>query len=303
MKKLSLSRIHYFYMTHKAGSMRAASDLLNVAPSSISRQISLLEEEVGLPLIERGRRSIKLTEAGDSVIDYYREELALEETFRENIENLRGQRRGNIQVAMGEGFVSNHFASIVADFIAAHPGISINVEIAATNDLARMVSEDDVHFGLTFEAPADPRLSRRLSLPAPICFMVAPGHPLAKQDTVQLKDLGNELLALPGHSFRIRQMLEQAQLRDGVHLKANFTSNSLALLKDFTYSGKGSTILPQVAALAEIAQGSLVSIPIDNPILAETTVNVMTRRGRQLPTAIISFMNLVSSNLSQGLKR
>lgn len=303
MKKISLSRIHYFYMTYKAGSMRAASDLLNVAPSSISRQISQLEDEAGLPLIERGRRSIKLTEAGEAVIDYYREELALEETFRDNLESLRGLRRGNIKIAMGEGFVSQNLARVIADFVKAHPGIRIAVEVAATNDLVRMVSEDDVHFGLTFEAPTDPRLSRRLSLDAPIRLLVTPGHALAARTRVSLRELADEALALPGPSFRIRQMLQHAEGREGVHLTPCFTSNSLALLKDFARSGKGATILPQIAAVSELTEGHLVSVPIDNRVLSETTVNVMTRRGRQLPAAIITFMNVISSSLSQWLGR
>lgn len=301
--KISLSRIHYFYMTHKAGSMRAASDLLNVAPSSISRQISQLEEEVGLPLIERGRRSIKLTEAGEAVIDYYREELALEETFRENLESLRGLKRGHIRIAMGEGFVSNSLADVIADFIVTHPGIRISVDVAATNDLVRMVSEDEVHFGLTFEAPADPRLSRRLSLEAPMRLLVAPGHALATRPRVTLKDVTDQVLALPGGGFRIRQVLQQAETRDSVHLTPSFTSNSLALLKDFARSGKGATILPQVAAISELSDGSLISVPIESRVLSETTINVMTRRGRQLPSAIIAFMNVISSSLSQWLGR
>ncbi len=297
--KIRLSRIHYFYTSYKLGSMRAASDLLNVAPSSISRQISLLENEVGLPLIERGRRSIKLTEAGETVVNYYREELALEEAFQENIENLRGQRSGHIRVAMGEAFVSHSLAGIISDFIVKHPGIQITVDVSSTTDLMRMVSEDEVHFGMTFEAAPEPRLSRRLSLQAPIQLLVAPSHPLVGRKSVSLKDLSTELLALPAPGFRIRQVLQEAELKEGVHLNPHFISNSLALIKDFACSGKGVAVLPKVAAIGELTSGELLAIPIESRVLSETSINVMIRRGRQLPIAIVTFMNIICSNLSR----
>ena len=62
---LTDAKLRYLAETASLGSMRAASEKLDVAVSSISRQIAQLEADIGLPLIERGRRSIKLTEAGE----------------------------------------------------------------------------------------------------------------------------------------------------------------------------------------------------------------------------------------------
>ena len=66
-------RLRYLYEAARLGTMRAASEELNVATSSISRQIAALEKDLGMRLIEGGRRKIKLTEAGDAAFAYYRE--------------------------------------------------------------------------------------------------------------------------------------------------------------------------------------------------------------------------------------
>ena len=78
---LGENRLRYLYEAARLGTMRAASDELNVATSSISRQIAALEKELGMRLIEGVRRKIKLTEAGNVAFAYYREMQAHQELF------------------------------------------------------------------------------------------------------------------------------------------------------------------------------------------------------------------------------
>src|ERR1700680_2119286 len=73
--------LRYLYEAAKLGSMRAAADNLGVAVSSVSRQISQLEADMGIGLIEHGRRTIKLTEAGLLLIEHYSEQLRVNEAF------------------------------------------------------------------------------------------------------------------------------------------------------------------------------------------------------------------------------
>src|SRR6202044_4071636 len=94
--------LRYLYEAAKLGSMRAAADQLGVAVSSVSRQISQLEAEVGMVLIEHGRRNVKLTEAGRLLIEYYAEQLTQRELFEGRLADLKGLRTGRIELAIGE---------------------------------------------------------------------------------------------------------------------------------------------------------------------------------------------------------
>src|SRR5579871_1853827 len=127
--------------------MRSASEKLDVAVSSISRQITQLEEDLGLALIERGRRTIKLTEAGEIAIRYYRESLVQRESFTSSLQALRGLRAGQICLAAGEGFVAI-LSSILQDFLARHVGVLLSVNMGGTLEVVRQVREDDAHIGL-----------------------------------------------------------------------------------------------------------------------------------------------------------
>lgn len=84
------SRIVYFYEAVRCGTIRAAADSLNVAPSAVSRQIGLLETELDVTLIERHARGVKPTEAGEHVIEYFREQLAHKDDLLRGFRNSGG---------------------------------------------------------------------------------------------------------------------------------------------------------------------------------------------------------------------
>src|SRR3546814_17501364 len=92
----------YFYETAMLGTMRLASDKIGVAVSSISRQIAQLEQEFGMPLIERGRRTIKLTPAGELALEYHRYQLAAREAFLNRLAELRDFRTDRKRVVSGK---------------------------------------------------------------------------------------------------------------------------------------------------------------------------------------------------------
>ncbi|XAW88824.1 LysR family transcriptional regulator [Vibrio sp. CDRSL-10 TSBA] len=106
MSFLQESRIKFFYEAVQHGSVRAAADFLNIAPSAVSRQISQLEQEIDTILIERHRRGIKATEAGEQLLSYYKRYLIQQEVLLDNLKSLRGLQTGTIELAIGEGFIN-----------------------------------------------------------------------------------------------------------------------------------------------------------------------------------------------------
>ncbi len=119
-----ISMCVYLYEAARLGSMRAAADQLGVAVSSISRQISQLEAELGVALIEHGRRSLLLTEAGKLLIDYYSEQLTHRESFEARLADLKGLRTGRLSLAIGEGFIGTQLAGVGRALRLQTPGNS-----------------------------------------------------------------------------------------------------------------------------------------------------------------------------------
>ena len=121
-RDFSDERLRYLYESARLGSMRAASEFLNMAPSSISRQIAGMEKELGIELIERSRHTVQLTAAGQLAVQYYRDRLSQREALTSSIDDLRGHRQGHIVVAVGQGLVRMPLVRSLSEFVEKFPG-------------------------------------------------------------------------------------------------------------------------------------------------------------------------------------
>lgn len=295
---LSDTRLRYLYESAQLGTMRAASEKLDVATSSVSRQIGELESELGLALTEKGRRKIKLTEAGELACEYYRQKLSQEEVFLSALGDLKSIRTGKIKLAVGEAFVTQHFSDMLQDYMRDYQGMEVQVEVSNTNTVVEMVREDDAHMGLIFDIPRDPKIRSRRILDQPLRVIVNKDHRLSRRKSVNLADLSAESIGLPEDRYRIRQLIRSAEQEEGVFLEADLVTNSLALISDFVKSGRGITIMPEVVMHRELVSGELVALTTDNKILNSTKTSLITRLGRQLTIGAHKLLMRIEGHLS-----
>lgn len=139
--KVDDHRIHFLLQAWSSGSMRAASDVMDMAPSSISRQIAQLEREIGARLIEHGRRDVRLTDAGRAAIDYYRAREVSLEALRGQLMDLSLARSGHLQMALGEGFLGEALYDTLDGFMDDFPGFTISVNLTDTTQMVRQILE------------------------------------------------------------------------------------------------------------------------------------------------------------------
>jgi len=229
MKEINHKRVSYLYEAVSMGSVRAAADKLNVAPS---------------------------------VLRFYRESVSSEENCISQLQALRGYQRGHINLAAGEGFVSDLMAPI-SDFNAQYPSLTLSIDVAGSNEVIRQVEEDEAHLG--------------------ICAIVASFHPLAKsKKPVTLTQLLEYPVALQEARFGVRQLLAMAEFHERIRFQPTITTNSILALKQFVRNTQGFTFLPAFVVAQEISDGHLVAVTIEHEILAQGECHLVTRLGRQL---------------------
>lgn len=287
---MSETGLRYLLEAFNAGSMRAAGDRLDIAASSISRQVTQLEEHFGVALIERGRRGIKLTEAGEIVIEHYRNQIADREALRARLEELRASRTGTVTLWMGEGFLGETFTDLINTFNRSNPEVRLNITIGPSREIARMVIDDQAHMGLVFQIPHDPKIHLRTAIAQPLMVVAPPDHPLARCDRVSLAQLREYPLCLAERSFRLRQILGEAEARSGLHLEPAITTNSIFVMLDAVRKGSALTVLPRLSVWSDLERGTLVSIPIADDRMENTSVCLILRAGRKLEGAPARFL-------------
>ncbi|MFL9923217.1 LysR family transcriptional regulator [Herbaspirillum lusitanum] len=301
MKKLNEQRLSYFFEAVQCGSVRAAADKLDIAPSAVSRQIALLEQEVAIPVMERHRRGVVTTEAGQLLIDYYREQGAHQADLMSKLQGLRGLKRGHVNIVIGEGFVSDFMSQPMAYFAQRHPQISISLDLAGTNEVLRLVAEDAAEIGLVYNPPSDPKIVTRALQPQPMQVIVHPDSPLRKAKACTLPELAEYPIGLMHSSYGTRQLLALAEYAAKIKFNPLLTTNSINVLKQFVKSGQGITLLPRFSVSTELAAGELFAIPIQSDVLTTAEVHLITRVGRKLSVAANRLVSY-SSSLMQAFQ-
>jgi DNA-binding transcriptional LysR family regulator len=299
---MSESAFRYLHEASLTGSMRAAGDKMGIAVSSISRQIAQLEREMGTSLIEHGRRVIRLTEAGELAVNYYRNQLAERDAFFAQVADLRSAITGRVDLAIGEGFLGQTIASVIEDFRTRHPQVRLGVHIDSTAEIVRRVVEDEVHLGLVLQLPSEPKIRLRTSLAQALMAVVAPSHPLARFTSIRLDELQAHELCLAPKEFRVRQILENAGVRKHIFLNEAMTTNSVSMMRQVAKTGKFATVLPLLAAIDELRDGSLVGIPLIDERLEETTVCLVSRTGRKLEGAPLRLLNAIEARMKSWIE-
>ena len=108
------------------------------------------------------------------------------------------------------------------------------------------VKEDKAHMGLIFDTPRDARIRSRLTLHEPLNVISRPKRSLSKMQMFKMTELSHEKMGLSEQSYRIRQVIQNAERQSGVVLNTALETNSLMLMLGIVLSGQGMTILPDL---------------------------------------------------------
>lgn len=290
-------RVAYLFEAVSAGTVRAAADKLGIAPSAVSRQIALLEDELATTLIERHRKGVKATQAGEILLQYFRHSRAQQEDCLTQIEALKGLSRGHVQLAVGEGFVSDLMSHALPDFQRHYPHISYAIRMGGSADVLRWIEEDDAHLGLLFHPPKHPKIRVQTAQKQPLCAVVSPSHELAQHAVVELHALLQYPMALLENHYGIRQLLAMVELAEHIRLSAHLVCNSIAVLKNYARSNMGITLLPAFVVAREIEDGQLLALPIQHPILSTGEVHLITRLGRVMAEAPLALLHHLKKHM------
>ncbi|WP_162451391.1 LysR family transcriptional regulator [Phytoactinopolyspora mesophila] len=272
--------LQYYRAVYATGSIRAAARQLGLAPSAVSRKIAELERRLGIPLLERSARGIRPTEAGDLLARFANDRAHLEDLLHENLDDLRGLRRGRVRLAAGEGFVDDLMTRGLIPFLGVHPGVSVELTTGGTDEICDLLLADDVDLALALHAKPHPDLTAVKQAPQPLHVICARAHPLADHQRIDPSELAGQAATVLPARFGIRTLTDQIQRMYGVSLDIRMVSSSIQAVVDFVLSGLGITLLPRVAVGQQLAGGLLRAIPLTTNDHDHVHAQLLVRRGR-----------------------
>lgn len=264
--------LRYLDEVARQGSIRQAAVRLNVSSSSINRQIIDLETRLGLPLFERLPRGLRLTAAGELLLDHVRQTLRAQDRVMNRIAELEGVGRGDIRIATMNGLASGFLPKLCRTFASRYPGAHFLIHNRSGEAIVAEVLSGAVDIGLGYNLRGSGPRQVVQSSNARLGVVLHPGHPLAGRISLTLSELTGERVILASGEISIRPVIDAACRAAGVMLSPPVETNSVQLMKYFVVAGEGISFLSLPDVAAEVDDGSLVFVPLrdvlpDNPLL------------------------------------
>lgn len=294
---MSLVQIRYFLEVAHGGSIREASERLNVAASALSRQMHNLEQDLGVALFERTPRGMRLTPAGEIYARYARGMTSETERVRSEIEELRGLKRGLVKIHSVEGVIAEVMTAAISTFRRTHPGIRFRLTASGTDDVIMAVREGVADVGVSFNAQPDPAVHFVRRIKDPVVAIVKSTHEIASRPEISFLSLIRHPLAIPETGFGIRRLLDETCRLLGVSLVPALETNSIEALRGFARSGAGVAILPPTSCRHEIKSGSVTAVRFTDTPLTSATMDLSVLAGRKLPVATAAFIAVLENCL------
>ncbi|MGA0597684.1 LysR family transcriptional regulator [Enterovirga sp. CN4-39] len=271
----------YFLMVATTGSLRKAADQLRIASSAISRQIAMLEDELGIELFERARQGMALTQAGEIYLAYVRNASQEADRVHSELDALKGLQRGHVKVVTVEGLVSDFVMRACLDFRRRYPGVTLELSTAGSHMVTRSILEREADIGISMNAKDEDGIDVIFSQEDPLLLVMAPDHELRRADAVRITEVVAQFpFALPPPSFGIRSLVD-ACVPD--RLSPALVTNSIEALRAFARLGHGVTFLPSLAVREDLASGRLVGVRLADPRLRGMVTDVYIAQGRRPP--------------------
>jgi len=287
MRHLMIYR--YIDSVAKTGSIRKASDSLNITPSALNRRIQAFEAELGFPIFERLPRGVRLNAAGELMIQHVRNQLGDLDRVRSRVEDLRGIRRGHVSIACSQALLPYFLPAEIARYRSLHPAVTFSVLPRDRQEAERELMEYGCDLALVFEPMLLAELRPLTIVRQPVHAVMKPDHPLAQQETIRLRDCMAYPLCLPTAPYGVRQLLQQAAARKAEALRPAIESEAFEFLRHAVQDGKLIAFQIPIGLKAQATPDDLVHRPMDPRDVPAGVLVLGQLRSRVLPVASARF--------------
>ncbi|NEU26668.1 LysR family transcriptional regulator [Paenibacillus polymyxa] len=242
---MDIKALKTFQMIVNYGSFMRAAEALNYAQSTVTMQIQKLESDLGVQLIERGKK-IKLTEAGRMLYEQSLHIVKDMEQLQENMENLQRGTAGDIRIGVTEPTASYRLPEILKRFLTHYPHIRVSVEFGNTPTLSERILQGDVDIALCSAPDLGSELYFEPLFKENFVVLMPEHHPLAEKEYIGPADLQGYRLLITSSICPYRRKLEMVMKEYGITTLNTMEIGSMTALKSYVECELGIALVPQI---------------------------------------------------------
>lgn len=287
-----MAQLEYFMRVVQEKSFsKAAARVFRTQPA-VSIAVRRLEEEIGLPLLERNQKVPMLTEAGKVVYDYAQRILGLRDEVSQAIRELQSLKSGRVRVGANESTSLYLLPELILTYSQQHPDVKVELFRHASGRLTRELLERNIDFALMAFEPVDRDLEAFPVLKDELVLIMSPKHPLAGRSSVKIKELGNEPFVAHNVNSGSRFKVIEAFAKQNTPLNITLELDTIETIKQFVQKRVGLGFVPRMCVREELERGALVSVPVRG-LTHNRTLWAAHRRGTHFSPAASAFLALL----------
>ncbi|WLS77440.1 LysR family transcriptional regulator [Erwinia pyri] len=275
----------YFTEVARQGSFRKASDTLHVAASSIDRQILRVEKELAMPLFERHPTGLRLTAAGELLLHAANNWKKDFSRVREQLDDLRGLRRGHVRIATIDAINRHFFSSMLKKVHQDYPNISFTLTTMNNIDIQQALIAGDADFGIMLNPQSSKELQVQAFAEINLGIVVPKGHPLEGRKGVRFSQCLEYSFIIPSAPLMLSGPVEALLNNNGGIVNEVAVSNNIHMIRSLIKEKIGIGILCWLDIMDEVYDQQLVFIPLTDPQLKTFTLSLCVAPARQLSLA------------------
>jgi DNA-binding transcriptional LysR family regulator len=292
---MQLQQLAYFVAVAETRHFTRAAALSHVAQPSLSKQINVLERELGAPLFKRARANVTLTEAGEALLPLARRILADVETARAEVHDLVALRRGRVRLGATPSLCTGLLPDALRRFRDAYPGIGLEIEEGGSRDLVRHLARGTLDLALIILRPQahDPVLATTPILREDLVLASAGGRPIRPLRVADLRDVP---LVMFRDGYDLRDVTVAACRAEGFEPMYSVEGGEMDAVLRFVQAGLGSAVVPSMVVAG---RPEFRATPFVRPGLTRT-VALAHRRDVPPPRAARAFQDTLLSWLGSA---
>lgn len=297
---MKLQQLRYIWeVAHHDLNVSATAQSLFTSQPGISKQIRLLEDELGVEVFARsGKHLTRVTPAGERIINTAGEILRKCESIKQIAQEFSNEKRGTLSIATTHTQARYALPSVISTFIKQYPEVSLHMHQGTPMQIAEMAADGTVDFAIATEGLE--LFGDLVMMPCyrwNRCVVVPQGHPLARLEKLTLEALAEHPLVTYVFGFTGRSKLDEAFSHQGLSPKVVFTAADADVIKTYVRLGLGVGIVARMAVDAKLDSDLVV---LDASELFESSVTrIGFRRGTFLRGFMCDFIQTFAPHLDR----
>ncbi len=248
--RFDLTDLRLFLHVVESGSITHGADKANMALPSASARLRGMEDMIGLPLLDRGRRGVEPTSAGVTLVHHARLVLRQIEAMHGELGEYVSGQRGQIRLLANTAAMTEFLPARLASFLSAHPGIDIDLKERQSAEIVKAIAGGFADVGIALDSVISDRLETRPFATEQLVLVMHKDHPLTAHRKIAFAEAAGENFVGLSLGSPLQDYLDAHALRGGKPLPLRVRLRTFDGLCRMAEAEVGLAIMPETAARA-----------------------------------------------------